>query len=112
MNQQPSASPDYGMGEKNLTIYMLGLFLCLILTVVPFATVQYAGYSYTKTVVHVYLAMFVQFLVQVICFLRLNWSTEQSKMNVLSFLFSIVVTAVIVTGSLWIMWNLNYYMAH
>ena len=38
--------------------------------------------------------------------------TEQGKLNVMSFMFTIVVLAVIIGGSLWIMFHLNYNMMH
>ena len=103
---------DSGMGEKKFSIYLLGIFLCTILTIIPYLTVKYAGYSYIKTVSHIYITAIAQFFVQLICFIRLNYNTEQAKINVMSFVFSMVVTVVVIAGSLWIMWNLNYNMEH
>ena len=54
----------------------------------------------------------IQFLVQVICFLRLTTASEQGKTNIMTFLFTVVILISIIVGSLWIMWNLNYYMMH
>ena len=53
-----------------------------------------------------------QVIVQVICFLRLNAQTEQGKMNLMSFIFTIIILGVVVLGSLWIMVNLGYNMMH
>lgn len=102
--------PDFGTGKKTLSIYAVGLLLCVILTLVPFAAVMYKPFSYSVTFTILVVCAIVQFLVQTICFLRLNVRTEQGQMNVLSFVFSILVLFVIVGGSLWIMWHLNYNM--
>ena len=105
-----SDAPDYGVYEKNFNIYLLGIFLCVLLTLVPYFAVKFSHYSYLKNMVHIYIAAIAQFIIQVLCFLRLNFSTEQAKMNSMSFIFSIVIVMVLVFGSLWIMWNLNYFM--
>jgi len=104
--------PDFGTGEKKLSIYIVGMILCIALTLMPFAVVMYSIGDYIEKLTVIFSAAIVQFLVQVICFLRLNYSTEQARMNVMSFIFAIVVLFVIVAGSLWIMWSLNYRMVH
>ena len=106
------AEPDFGTGKKTLKIYIAGLVACVILTLVPFATVMYHLAGKTATYYILGIAAIVQFLVQVLCFLRLNMRTQQSRMNVYAFFFSVVVLLTIVGGSLWIMWHLNYNMMH
>jgi len=54
----------------------------------------------------------VQLIVQVLFFLRLNARTESSRWALISFLFTIFIIAIVVVGTLWIMYNLNYYMVH
>lgn len=103
---------DFGTGEKKLGIYVLGFTLCSILTLIAFFTVmantlpKWAAYSI------IYPAALIQFLVQVICFLRLNTQTEQGRINVMSIIFTIIILGTIVVGSLWIMWSLQYNMMH
>lgn len=104
--------PDFGTGKKTLKMYVLGLVLCVILTLVPFAVVMHGGFPPAATFWCLIIAAILQFFVQVYCFLRLNTQTEQGTMNILAFVFAVVVLAVIVGGSLWIMWNLNYNMMH
>lgn len=107
-----NSEPDFGSGKKTLSVYILGAVLCVILTLVPFATVMYKLADVNTTYVILVVSAILQFFVQVICFLRLNLKTMQSQTNVLAFVFSIFVLVVIVAGSIWIMWHLNYNMMH
>ena len=104
--------PDYGTGKKNLPSYIIGILLSLLLTLIPYEAV--ARHSLNKTYIYAILIVcaLIQLVVQVICFLRLNNHTEQGQINILSFLFSIVVLIVVVAASIWIMWHLNYNMMH
>ena len=104
--------PDYGTGQKKLGIYTFGFVSCFLLTLFAFWVVMSATFSRTETFVLIYGAAIIQFFIQLICFLRLNISTEQGRTNVLSFAFTGVVLVTLVLGSLWIMWSLNYYMMH
>lgn len=101
---------DYGTGAKKLSFYIIGIVLCVFLTIIPFYYVMYPTFSRSTTFLIIYAAATLQLFVQVTCFLRLNTRTSQSKMNTMSFLFTLVVLSVIIGGSLWIMWNLNYNM--
>ena len=105
------ADADYGMGQKTLKLYLIGFILSLVLTVIPLIIVM----KHSLHGAAIYLALVAcalsQFFVQVICFLRLN-ASKQGKWNLMSFLFTIFIIAVIVGGSLWIMYNLNYNMMH
>jgi cytochrome o ubiquinol oxidase operon protein cyoD len=104
--------PDYGTGQKTLSIYVVGFLLCAVLTLIPFYAVIHPFTNKLSTLGILLGSAVLQFLVQVLCFLRLNISTAQSKTNVLSFVFSIVVLVVIIGGSVWIMHSLNFFMMH
>ena len=112
MSDHHLLEPEYGTGKKNLWIYIMGFLLCIVLTLVPFGAVHYSWFSRTHTFLVLCLSAIIQFLVQVICFLRLSAATEQGKVNIMSFIFSFVVVLVIIGGSVWIMVNLNYNMMH
>ncbi len=105
-----AAEPDFGTGKKKLNIYAFGILLCVILTLIPFWAVMKHDLSIPVAFVVIFLSAFLQFLTQVICFLRLNGKTEQSRMNVMSFVFTIIILIAIIAGSLWIMWALHYHM--
>jgi cytochrome o ubiquinol oxidase subunit IV len=104
------AEPDYGMRKKTFSVYFSGVLLCIVLTLIPFAAVSHHAFSKPVTFLIIFLSAIIQFFVQVICFLRLNKKTEQGTINVWSFAFTGLVLLIIVGGSLWIMWNLNYNM--
>jgi cytochrome o ubiquinol oxidase operon protein cyoD len=102
--------PDYGTGKKSLGVYLTGLIICIILTLIAFWVVIDQQFSKNIILITIFSAACLQLLVQIICFLRLNTETEQSKINVMSLIFTGVILLVIVSGSLWIMWSTNYYM--
>lgn len=101
-----------GTGKKKFSMYLIGILLCLILTLIPFATVMYSTLANTTVLPIIFSAAILQFLVQIIFFLRLNISNEAGKMNVMAFIFSLIILATIVGGSLWIMWSLHYNMMY
>ena len=102
----------YGTGKKKLGIYIVGVILCVILTLVSFLTIMYSVLSTTTMLAIIFVSALVQFIVQVVCFLRLNAKNEQNRMNLMSFIFTIVILFVLISGSLWIMWSLHYRMMH
>lgn len=98
-------------GVKTLKSYIIGLVLSLILTFTAFIL---AG-RHMMTTEHLYIFLMllavIQLFVQVVCFLRLNASPE-GRWDLMPFLFAIVIVLVLVIGSMWIMFNLNYNMMH
>lgn len=103
---------DFGTGQKKLSVYILGFFLCALLTSLAFWTVIAGHFSKWETFIIIYSAACIQLMVQLICFLRLNTQTPQARTNVMSLLFAVVILSSIVAGSVWIMGNLNFYMMH
>lgn len=101
---------DYGTGQKKLNIYVAGLIACVILTLLSFWVVMAEHLTKMQTVAVIFISAIIQFIVQLVCFIRLNTQTEQSRMNVISLIFTIVILTSIVAGSLWIMFDLNYFM--
>lgn len=112
MHHQKTKQPDFGTGQKKLGIYIAGFISCIILTLISFWVVMVDKFPRSETFTILYAAAFIQFFIQLLCFLRLNTKTEQGKMNVMSFLFTGVIMISIIAGSLWIMWNCNYFMSH
>ena len=101
---------DYGIGEKTVEIYSIGMLLCVVLTLLPFGAVMMPVLSHATTVGLVVSCALAQLVVQLICFLRMNYDTEQSRMNVQSFALGLFIVFVIIAGSLWIMVNLAFRM--
>jgi cytochrome o ubiquinol oxidase subunit IV len=103
-------SLEFGTGKKTLFSYSLGFILCILLTVVAFGLVQFHLLPQSKLGLALMGLAVIQFLVQAVCFLRLN-SNKEGLWNLLPFLFIILIIFIIVAGSLWVMQNLNYNMA-
>ena len=104
--------PDYGTGQKKLGLYLVGFISCSILTLFSFWSVMSQRFSKLEVLAIIFSLACIQFLVQVIFFLRLSTQTEQGRTNIMTFLFTGIILISIILGSLWIMWNLNYYMMH
>lgn len=51
----------------------------------------------------------VQILVHLVCFLHMNTKSDEGW-NMTAFVFTVLIIAILVVGSIWIMWNLNYNM--
>ena len=111
-NNQNPKTPNYGMGKKTFNTYFLGFVLCIILTLIPFYSIMHSVANKATLIFILLSSAVIQFFVQVICFLRMNGNTEQGQLNIMSFIFTGVVTVVVIGGSLWIMSNLNYFMMH
>ncbi len=104
--------PDYGMGKKKFSVYLYGTIACLLLTIAPFYIVMHRVLEGSIAVLTLFAFAAAQFFVQVLCFLRLNTKTPQGMTNTMSFIFTILILLVLIGGSLWIMWTLDYRMMH
>lgn len=100
---------EHGTGKKNLGAYIAGLIFCIILTLTAFGLVGYHLLSSTYLYIALAALAIIQLWVQSLCFLRLNASPD-GQWNLLPFIFTIFIIAILVGGTLWIMYNLNYYM--
>ena len=86
----------------------LGFILSIILVLAAYRIATY----YHLTNWHLTLTLFVfailQMLIQLVFFLHLGLGESKPHWNVISFLFMVLVIVVVIGGSLWIMYNLNY----
>ncbi len=96
----------HGADHGTLTSYLIGFGLSVVLTVVPFALIM-TGALPAATAVPVCMAIgVVQIVVHLIYFLHLNSHSSRSW-NMLAFIFTLIVVAIVVGGSLWIMYHLD-----
>lgn len=110
MSNHIDEATKYGTGRKTLAAYLWGLVLCLILTALAFAVTTKHIFTDTSAIyISLAILAFVQFVVQIVFFLRIN-ATPEGRWNLFPFLFTIVVAAILIGGSIWIMVNLNYNM--
>jgi len=112
MKHNEISESDYGAGEKKIGLYFIGFISCSVLTLFSFWSVMSQRFSKLEVLTLILCSALIQFLVQVIFFLRLTTQTQQGRTNIMTFLFTGVILTSIICGSLWIMWNLNYYMMH
>jgi cytochrome o ubiquinol oxidase subunit IV len=98
-----------GASTGNLKSYLTGFVLSLILTAIPFALVMSGTLSSWATLAGIFSAGIVQILVHLHCFLHLDTSSA-ARWNVLAMIFTLLIMALFVGGTLWIMSSLNYRM--
>lgn len=103
------STQQYGTSPKTLKAYVIGLVVCVILTLAAFAVVEKQLFTGTSIYVVLGLLAVIQLWVQVVCFLRLN-ANPDGRWNSMPFVFTILIMAILVGGTLWIMYNLNYNM--
>lgn len=109
MTHHDSACTTQGRSTKS---YILGFILAVIFTYAAYAMVVNHVFTGESLYVALAILMIVQLVVQVICFIQLNAKTEDARWNLISFIFTLLIIAIVVTGSLWIMYNLNYNMVN
>ena len=97
---------DTRLGGLNLKTYITGFVLSLILTVIPFGAVGFEWFGMGTTLIVVAVTAVVQILVQMYFFLHLDFSPE-SAWNTGSALFSLLILAVLVGGTLWLFYSLE-----
>ena len=92
-----------------LKVYALGFFLSLLLTFASFWTVSMQLLPRSILIPLLIGMALIQAAVQLVCFLHLGRGAKPDW-NLTVFLFMLLVLIIIVGGSLWIMYNLNYRM--
>ena len=103
-------------GESHASVksYMIGFVLSIILTAIPFGLVMNAnhyGFGVETVLAAILVLAVVQVFVHVVYFLHMDRSAEQ-RWNVLAFSFTVMILAIVVAGSIWIMHNATANMEH
>jgi cytochrome o ubiquinol oxidase subunit IV len=98
-----------GAAHGSVRSYVIGFLLSVLLTLVPFALVM-SGAAPAATLIPICVGLGVtQILVHLVYFLHMNGSSTQTW-NMAAFVFTLVVVAILVAGSLWVMYHLNINM--
>ena len=101
--------PDHGENHASATRrgYLIGFGLSALLTAVPFWLVMTGVLADAQaTAIAVIGLAFVQIVVHTIFFLHVNTRSE-GGWTLMALLFTVVIVAIVITGSLWIMFHLN-----
>ena len=105
-----SGSNDHHGGDmphSTFKGYMTGFVLSVILTAIPFWLVMGDVIKDTGMTALVILGFAaVQIVVHMIYFLHMNFHSE-GGWNMLALIFTIVIVAIAIAGSLWVMYHLN-----
>lgn len=89
-------------GHGNMTQYVVGFILSILLTVVPFWMVMHGVSSLDGRLAVIAITAVIQVAVQLVFFLHMD-ASEQQKPFVGAFAYTIVSVAILVVGSIWIM---------
>lgn len=98
--------------QKTLAAYFTGFSLCLFLTIMAFTLTGMKLLSEMSLYMALSGLAILQFTVQSICFLGLNNKSNEGRLQLLPYLFMIIIVFIIVGGTIWIMQNLDFNMAH
>lgn len=104
-----STTQHGGAAHGSVKEYVIGLLLSIVLTVIPFGIIMLDLLSGTPAVMVILVCAVAQVLVQLVFFLHMNTSSEQ-LWNTTSAVFVVVLVAILIIGSIWIMAHLNHNM--
>lgn len=98
-----------GAAHGSVKEYTWGLIWSFILTAIPFAVVMMGDFKTSTTMLVILFCAIAQVFVQLVFFLHMNTSSEQTW-NVISGVFIVFIVLIVVLGSVWIMQHLNHNM--
>ena len=101
---------DHGHGgaaHGSLKSYLIGFFLSVVLTAIPFWLVM-DGVIENKQATAVIIMAFaaVQIIVHMIFFLHMTPASE-GGWSMLALIFTVILVVIVLSGSLWVMYHLN-----
>lgn len=107
----PSSNQRAGAGEGRLQSNAVGFFLSVLLTTAAFALVIKGQGLLPRggIIAGMTVAAVIQILVQLRCFLHMD-GTSTASWNGMALIFTILIMALFVVGTLWIMTDLNFRM--
>jgi cytochrome o ubiquinol oxidase subunit IV len=100
---------DVGAAHGSVKSYLTGFLLSAVLTFIPFALVMSGAWP-AATIIPICIALGVaQIIVHLVYFLHMNGASTQSW-NMAAFVFTLLIVAILVAGSLWVMYHLDVNM--
>ena len=103
--QLHSHGDTHGHGSRRG--YLIGFGLSAILTAIPFWLVMTGALVNPQLTAAVIVALaFVQIVVHTLFFLHVN-TTAEGGWTLMALIFTLVMVAIVISGSLWIMYHLN-----
>ena len=100
---------QYEAGRYAMRSYVTGFVISILLTIIPYLAVVNHMFGNANLVYVAVLFGVTQLLVQVVFFLHLS-KKSKPLWNIIVFVFTVLIVSILVVGSLWVMYNLNYNM--
>jgi cytochrome o ubiquinol oxidase operon protein cyoD len=102
----PHDAAHAGADHGSVRSYAIGFALSVLLTAIPFALVM-SGAASAAMVVPICVGLgVVQMVVHLIYFLHMNGASSRSW-NMAALLFTVLIVAILVIGTLWVMYHMN-----
>ena len=102
-----AAHADHGSTKS----YLIGFALSVLLTLASFGVVMSGLVPHDLMMPGIIVFGVAQLVVQLVCFLHMGTSPAQ-RGNLAIMLFTILILAIVVVGSLWVLHNMNVNMMH
>lgn len=114
MSADAHAGHDHGHDDEHthgtLRSYMIGFWLSVFLTAIPFYLVMSGAIDSKQIVSFVVIAFAVaQIVVHMVFFLHMDAKSE-SGWTLMALIFTVVIVVITLAGSLWVMYHLNVNM--
>ncbi|MBR0648383.1 cytochrome o ubiquinol oxidase subunit IV [Roseomonas terrae] len=104
MNEGAHHAPDAPHGS--LREYLIGFFLSVVLTAIPFWLVMARPLAPGPTAVLIVAFAVVQIIVHMVYFLHMNARSE-GGWTMIALIFTLIVVAIALAGSMWVMHHLD-----
>ena len=96
---------DTGAAYGTHKTYVKGFVFSVIITTIAFALVCFKVFSPVASCIAVAVLALTQLFVQLVYFLHLSTDSE-ARWNLVSAVFAVMIVAIILAGTLWIMFDL------
>ncbi len=94
--------------NEKVQSYIFGFLLSIFLTIIPFFIEKNHIFSYEINRLIILLCAFFQIIVHFVYFLHLN-NTSKNYWYLISLLFVLIIMFIVISGSIWIMFNLQHH---
>lgn len=99
-----------GASHGSMRDHLIGFFLSVVLTAIPFWLVMSGALPDRQATALVIMAFAaVQIVVHMIYFLHMN-SKSENGWTVMALIFTLILVVIALSGSLWVMYHLNHNM--
>jgi len=115
MNTDAHANHDHNdhgddHAHGSLRSYMIGFWLSVVLTAIPFYLVMSGAIDNKQVTSFVIIAFAaLQIIVHMVCFLHMDAKSE-SGWTLMALVFTVIIVGITLAGSLWVMYHLNVNM--